>query len=49
MHINRPLQLEINVIGRIETLSISQMHEMHRAVDWIYCEFCFLLQNRVLQ
>ena len=39
---SRSLRLEINVIGRIETLSISQMHEMHRAVDWVYCKFRFV-------
>jgi len=21
------------------------MHEMHRAVDWIYCEFCFCCKS----
>ena len=30
------------MIGRIEIYGISQMHEMRRAVDWIYCEFCFV-------
>ena len=42
MHINPVTAVEINVIGRIEIYGISQMHEMHRTVDWIYCEFRFV-------